>query len=189
MTALLKFEGQYFVDFLKKAKPFVSTEETRYYLNGIYFEPSDKCPATATATNGRILIHQELAAQGADGKIKPFILARQDAERLVKIMPKKDGDCFTLTQEEDGGLLFDSFDFKYRCKPVDEQFPDYRRTFPANAKMVNNAVNAQYLRAALAALGNKPVDIQQESDTSPKVFTSSEADGTTCIVMPMRVGG
>lgn len=186
MVAKIKFVGTELLEFFKAAKPFWSTEETRCYLNGIYFEPLPD-GAVGTATNGHILINKKLYSPEHEGEIKPFILHRNDIVRLIKTFPK-DTDVL-LKQEDDGELVFDFFDFEYRCKPVDGTYPDYTLVMPKNTSMKAEGLRADYVRAALSALGKKPVNIEQADDpATPQVFTSNEAEGLTCIVMPMRTG-
>lgn len=186
MTAQIKLSGDQLKEFFKVAKPFMSTEEARYYLCGIYFE-MDGSQLLGTATNGHILINQELESTPIEGEFTNFILSRADVDRLSKSFPKESD--VILTQEDSGELMFDFFDFKYRCYPVNGTYPDWRTALPKERKMKSTGLKAKYLKAALTALKDKPVNIEATADEScAQVFTSDEAEGMLCVVMPMKSG-
>ena len=112
----------------------ISTEETRYYLNGIFFHVSDEDEPVlkAAATDGHRLARFTLPRpEGADG-MPDVIVPRKAIAELRKLLDEAmDGNVqidlsaskirFTLGGE--GGVVLTS-------KLIDGTFPDYSRVIP-----------------------------------------------------------
>ena len=112
----------------------ISTEETRYYLNGIFFHVSDDSEPVlkAAATDGHRLARFTLSRpEGAEG-MPDVIVPRKAVAELRKLLEEKmDGNVqidlsaskvrFTLGGE--GGVVLTS-------KLIDGTFPDYSRVIP-----------------------------------------------------------
>ena len=112
----------------------ISTEETRYYLNGIFFHVSDDSEPVlkAAATDGHRLARFTLPRpDGAEG-MPDVIVPRKAVAELRKLLEEKmDGNVqidlsaskvrFTLGGE--GGVVLTS-------KLIDGTFPDYSRVIP-----------------------------------------------------------
>ncbi|MBA4764446.1 DNA polymerase III subunit beta [Qipengyuania huizhouensis] len=112
----------------------ISTEETRYYLNGIFLHVSDEDEPVlkAAATDGHRLARFTLPRPaGAEG-MPDVIVPRKAVAELRKLLDEKmDGDVlidlsaskirFTLGGE--GGVVLTS-------KLIDGTFPDYSRVIP-----------------------------------------------------------
>ena len=111
----------------------ISTEETRYYLNGIFLHVSDEDEPVlkAAATDGHRLARFTLARpDGADG-MPDVIVPRKAVAELRKLLEEADGNVlidlsaskirFTLSGE--GGVVLTS-------KLIDGTFPDYSRVIP-----------------------------------------------------------
>ena len=112
----------------------ISTEETRYYLNGIFLHVSDEDQPVlkAAATDGHRLARFTLPRpDGAEG-MPDVIVPRKAVAELRKLLDEKmDGDVqidlsaskirFTLGGE--GGVVLTS-------KLIDGTFPDYSRVIP-----------------------------------------------------------
>ncbi len=112
----------------------ISTEETRYYLNGIFFHVSDEAEPVlkAAATDGHRLARFTLPRpEGAEG-MPDVIVPRKAVAELRKLLEEAmDGNVqidlsaskvrFTLGGE--GGVVLTS-------KRIDGTFPDYSRVIP-----------------------------------------------------------
>ncbi|MHA6333344.1 DNA polymerase III subunit beta [Qipengyuania sp. CAU 1752] len=112
----------------------ISTEETRYYLNGIFFHVSDEDEPVlkAAATDGHRLARYTIARpDGAEG-MPDVIVPRKAVAELRKLLEERmDGNVlvdlsaskirFTLGGE--GGTVLTS-------KLIDGTFPDYSRVIP-----------------------------------------------------------
>jgi len=107
----------------KKIVPFMSTEDSRYYLQGVYLEYSNG-NLRATATNGHILCTMEWDLPEQE-KQEPFqvICPALAVKNLVKnITAKKDEDggvMITVSGEAKKKIIFDLFEFKYESQCID----------------------------------------------------------------------
>ena len=123
-----------FADLIDRTRFAISTEETRYYLNGIFFHVSDDNEPVlrAAATDGHRLARFTLPRpDGAEG-MPDVIVPRKAVAELRKLLEEKmDGNVqidlsaskvrFTLGGE--GGVVLTS-------KLIDGTFPDYSRVIP-----------------------------------------------------------
>ena len=178
----------------KKIAPFMSTEDTRYYLNGVYFEYKNQT-LKATATNGHILCSMdwELNEESEDGEFN-VICPAHAVRHLLKIISAKsstDGGVLVTVSDDKKYIEFDFFDYKYKTACVDGTYPDYSATIPKPNERITKGMNAKYLVAVLNALGNSPVNIEVDklegAESSPHLFSSDDEDGVKCVIMPIRV--
>jgi DNA polymerase-3 subunit beta len=121
-------------EMVDKTRFAISTEETRYYLNGIFFHVSDDDQPVlrAAATDGHRLARYTIARpEGAEG-MPDVIVPRKAVGELRKLLDEAlDGNVeidlsaskirFTLGGE--GGVVLTS-------KLIDGTFPDYSRVIP-----------------------------------------------------------
>lgn len=191
----VKIDSLEFKNRMKKMKPFISTEETRYYLNGVYLEYDGQYELKATATNGHILRQMILPLSDSHepcGEKVAGILPRQAIDHLDKIISKSTGGLGALVTFEDGAnILFDFGDVTYRTHLIDGTFPHYTRVIPNGEVSLKKGMRAEYLMAALKALGNNPVDISTDDEgkesSAAHLFSSPEQGDVKCVIMPMRV--
>jgi DNA polymerase III subunit beta len=109
----------------------ISTEETRYYLNGIYLHMAKKDKMEmlrAVATDGHRLARVELPLpQGASG-IPGVIVPRKTINELRKLIEETGEDVeFALS---DAKVRFAFDDVELISKLIDGTFPDYDRVIP-----------------------------------------------------------
>ena len=167
----------------------ISTEETRYYLNGIFLHVSeeDKPVLKAAATDGHRLARFTLARpEGAEG-MPDVIVPRKAVQELRKLLEESlDGNAeidlsaskirFTLGGE--GGVVLTS-------KLIDGTFPDYSRVIPTgNDKLLKLDPKSFYEGvdrvATIATERTRAVKMALDSDkvtlsvTSPDNGTAAE---------------
>ncbi|WP_435164530.1 DNA polymerase III subunit beta [Falsirhodobacter sp. 1013] len=119
-----------------KAKFAISTEETRYYLNGVYMHvatgedgPVLRCVATDGHRLARIDAPLPDGAQGMAGVIVP----RKTVGELRKLLDDDDADIEVSVSETK--VRFATPNIIMTSKVIDGTFPDYTRVIPqANAK-------------------------------------------------------
>lgn len=114
----------------------MSTEETRYYLNGLYFHPADQEGAPVlrvVATDGHRLARMEMPLpSGADG-MPGVIVPRKTVGELSKLIDEIGGDVEVSLSETKIRFAFDGV--VLTSKLIDGTFPDYNRVIPfANDK-------------------------------------------------------
>ncbi len=104
----------------------ISTEETRYYLNGIYLHPSEG-GLMLVATDGHRLAKRFLPAATAPQDWKGVIVPRKAAAILDKILPKTGSLRVGLTESK---ITIEAGGVRLASKLIDGTFPDYRRVIP-----------------------------------------------------------
>lgn len=171
---------------LGKAEPFISTEETRYYLNGVCWHTLDNGLALV-ATDGHRLarIKSDIECSAAFGNSQ-VILPRYAVRFLVKNVKCSTRVYFT---SEKRVMYFNAQGMRYATKMIDGAFPDYKRVLPQGESAFTLAVNSDKLLAALrrvTATGAKTITIMFNGTrlvASAKDFDSNAASialpGTT----------
>jgi DNA polymerase-3 subunit beta len=111
----------------------ISTEETRYYLNGIYLHAakSDKVNMLrAVATDGHRLARMEIPLpEGASG-MPGVIVPRKTVTELRKLLDEMDQDVSVALS--DTKIRFTFADTVLTSKLIDGTFPDYDRVIPVS---------------------------------------------------------
>ncbi|WP_095011291.1 DNA polymerase III subunit beta [Tsuneonella mangrovi] len=176
-------------DLIDRTRFAISTEETRYYLNGIFFHVSDEEQPVlkAAATDGHRLARFTIPRpEGAEG-MPDVIVPRKAVAELRKLLDEAlDGNVqvdlsaskirFTLGGE--GGVVLTS-------KLIDGTFPDYSRVIPTgNDKLLKLDPRSLYEGvdrvATIATEKTRAVKMGLENDkvtlsvTSPDNGTAAE---------------
>ncbi|GBQ84331.1 DNA polymerase III subunit beta [Asaia krungthepensis] len=111
----------------------ISTEETRYYLNGIYFhvaKDGDTPKLRAVATDGHRLARVETDLPAGAGDMPGVIIPRKTVAELRKLLDEGAGAVQvslseTRIQFRVGAVMLTS-------KLIDGTFPEYERVIPKN---------------------------------------------------------
>ncbi len=118
---------------IDRTKFAMSTEETRYYLNGIYLHAADNngvAVLRAVATDGHRLARFEMPLpEGADG-MPGIIIPRKTVGELRKLVEEA-GDAIQVSLSE-GKIRFAFDHIVLTSKLIDGTFPDYQRVIPKN---------------------------------------------------------
>ncbi|MBC8337778.1 MAG: DNA polymerase III subunit beta [Rhodospirillales bacterium] len=116
---------------IDKTRFAISTEETRYYLNGIYLHAAERDGAAvlrAVATDGHRLASIEVPLPpGADG-MPGVIVPRKAVSELRKLVDETTADIAVSLSEAKVRFSFD--DTVLTSKLIDGTFPDYQRVIP-----------------------------------------------------------
>jgi DNA polymerase-3 subunit beta len=117
---------------IDKTQFAISTEETRYYLNGIYLHvagPTKAQKLRAVATDGHRLAQAELdAPKGAEG-MPGIIVPRKTVGEVQRLIEDLDAEIsIELSQTK---IRFTIGDVVLTSKLIDGTFPDYGRVIPA----------------------------------------------------------
>jgi DNA polymerase-3 subunit beta len=113
----------------------ISTEETRYYLNGIYFHKNDNGALAAVATDGHRLAMTIMDMPSGADQIPNIILPRKAVAEIRKMIGEDEGEVVVSLSEMRAAFSFG--DVKLTSKLIDGSFPDYTRVIPkGNDKMV-----------------------------------------------------
>jgi DNA polymerase-3 subunit beta len=185
----------------------ISSEETRYYLNGIYLHPVSEGGALdlrLAATDGHRLARLAIDAPEGSLGAPNVIVPRQVVAVLAKELGRvpEDGDVGVSMGSEGKLLLFtlpmpDANDFGatlvIQAKAIDGTFPDYTRVIPdapPNRLTVNREALLGALRrvAVLADGKSRAVKIEADEDRLTLSATSIEL-GEACEDVPCVYGG
>jgi DNA polymerase-3 subunit beta len=113
-------------DALKKAigfaLPYVSTEETRYYLNGVFFDGDQ-----AVATDGHRLASYPFGFDA--GVMSGAILPTPASRALLKLPPVRN----VVANEGRTRLRFAMDGVTMTARLIDGKYPEWRRVVPSNA--------------------------------------------------------
>lgn len=178
----------------------MSTEETRYYLNGIYLHMADSDGAKvlrSVATDGHRLARVEIpipyGAEGMPGVIVP----RKAVVEVRKLIDESGGNVVVSLSETKIRFAFD--DVVLTSKLIDGTFPDYDRVIPfANDKALSvdlqrfsravdlvSTISTEKSRAVKLSLDDGTLVL---SATSPDAGSATEEIEVEYGAGPMEIG-
>ncbi|MFS4439453.1 DNA polymerase III subunit beta [Paracoccaceae bacterium GXU_MW_L88] len=114
-----------------KAKFAISTEETRYYLNGVYLHIADGAQGQAlraVATDGHRLARVDGALPDGAGAAPGVIVPRKTVGELRKLLESDDTEIDVAVSETK--IRFSTPEIALTSKVIDGTFPDYSRVVP-----------------------------------------------------------
>lgn len=116
---------------VEKTRFAISTEETRYYLNGIYLHQAGQSEALrAVATDGHRLAQAQVdLPQGAAG-MPGVIVPRKTVLEIVKLLEGEEGEIEVALSSSK--IRFTADGLVLTSKLIDGTFPDYERVIPRN---------------------------------------------------------
>ncbi|MFA6116599.1 MAG: DNA polymerase III subunit beta [Sphingomonas sp.] len=184
---------------IDKTRFAISTEETRYYLNGIFWHVSDDPQPVlkAAATDGHRLARVTMPRpDGAEG-MPDVIIPRKCVAELRKLLDEIDGSVgVSLSPTK---IRFDLGQALLTSKLIDGTFPDYSRVIPTgNDKILKidprsfeegvdrvSTIATEKTRAVKMALDRDKITL---SVTSPENGTAAEEVPGDYAAMPFEIG-
>jgi len=184
---------------IDKTRFAISTEETRYYLNGIFLHVSDDPQPVlkAAATDGHRLARVTVARpDGAEG-MPDVIVPRKCVGELRKLLDEIDGSVgVSLSSTK---IRFDLGQALLTSKLIDGTFPDYSRVIPTgNDKILKidprsfeegvdrvSTIATEKTRAVKMALDRDRITL---SVTSPENGTAAEEVSGDYSAAPFEIG-
>ncbi|MFZ5677896.1 MAG: DNA polymerase III subunit beta [Pseudomonadota bacterium] len=116
---------------VEKTRFAISTEETRYYLNGIYLhEVSSNQTLRAVATDGHRLARAQVPLPDGAKGMPGIIVPRKTVLELVKLIEGDDGEVEVALSASKIRFSFNGLTLT--SKLIDGTFPDYERVIPRN---------------------------------------------------------
>ena len=110
----------------------ISTEETRYYLNGIYFhtvEDEGELKLRAVATDGHRLAQAQTTAPDGSAGMPGIIVPRKAVAEVQKLLEEPDASVTVELSETK--IRFTVNQVVMTSKLIDGTFPDYNRVIPS----------------------------------------------------------
>ena len=153
-----------------KSKFAISTEETRYYLNGVYLHVADgdggkvlRC----VATDGHRLARIDAALPDGAAEMSGVIVPRKTVGELRKLLD--DDDMQIAVSVSETKIRFATPDITLTSKVIDGTFPDYTRVIPTgNTRRLevdaNDFAKAVDRVATVSSERSRAVKLQLEDD-------------------------
>ena len=164
----------------------ISTEETRYYLNGIYVHVADTGAAKvlrAVATDGHRLARVEVdpVPEGAAG-MPGVIVPRKTVNELRKLLDEVSGEIEVALS--DTRIQFKVGTISLTSKLIDGTFPEYERVIPRDNDKVlrvgsGDFANAVARVAAISSERSRPVKLSLARDLLVISAASAEQGSAT----------
>ena len=120
-------------ELIERTQFAISTEETRYYLNGIYLhalEVSGAPTLRAVATDGHRLARAEVEAPAGSAGMPGIIIPKKTVGEVQKLLDGADGDI--NVEISDTKIRFTLGGVVLLSKLIEGTFPDYERVTPKN---------------------------------------------------------
>ena len=152
-------------DLIDATRFAISTEETRYYLNGIYLHKADDGHLCAVATDGHRLALTRQALPSGASQMPSVILPRKAVGELRKLLDDYDGDVSVGLSETRAEFGFGAV--RLTSKLIDGTFPDYTRVIPAGNDRI-----MQVDAASFSAAVDRVSTISSEKSRSVKMGKS-----------------
>lgn len=185
-----------------------STEETRYYLNGVHVEPHAVKGVTLTATDG----HKAVSLYDADGFADETATVRLTKEALKACKPGRNErrDVVIYTRSNDATVNITTVDregrdtkvqptgaevitdvpvaFSKDCK-IDGTYPDYRRVFPSKIEFSGASSSAAFSSLVLDDLNAVSAELGKHYSTQGRAagvmrINSSDALCAALVTFP-----
>ncbi len=170
---------------IDRTKFAMSTEETRYYLNGIYVHAADNEGVSvlrAVATDGHRLARFEMPLPEGAEAMAGVIIPRKTVLELRKLLEEAADTIKISLSETKVSFAFDHIILT--SKLIDGTFPDYQRVIPSgNDKFVD--VNPKTFSAAIDRVStisdgkSRAVKITLKDRTMTLSANSAEAGSAT----------
>lgn len=181
---------------IDRTKFAMSTEETRYYLNGIYLHQAEQEGVQvlrAVATDGHRLARFEMPLPEGAANMPGIIIPRKAIGELRKLADDA-ADAITITLSENK-IRFAFDHIILTSKLIDGTFPDYQRVIPegndkiveVDAKALTSAVDRVSTisdgksRAIKIAMNGKLMTISASSAEAGSATEEVEVNGETDI--------
>lgn len=186
-------EAAMFYDMFDKTAFAVSTDETRYNINGVLIETLQEGRNNLVrfvATDGHRLAFVDRAAEGFV-LAEPVIVPRKGIQEIKKILEGNEGAA--KVEVRDGFFTVQSGTVTLGVRLVDGQFPDYRQVIP-NERKTTLVVEREEMLAAVRRVSlvttdkNKAVRVKVVDDTLQVSSSSPEYGEASDTVSAVKDG-
>jgi DNA polymerase-3 subunit beta len=161
----------------------ISTEETRYYLNGVYLhcpEVAAGAPPTlrAVATDGHRLACVDAPAPEGATEAPGVIVPRKTVAELRKMLDDDDAEVAVSVSE--GKIRFQIGALTMTSKVIDGAFPDYTRVIPQNNDRAMRVAPEEFRKvvdrvATVSAERSRAVKLTIDEDRLQLTVTSPDS--------------
>lgn len=196
LPTVFELSAEILKQIIDKTRFAISTEETRYYLNGIFLHVADDT-LKAAATDGHRLARVTVARPDGAESMPDVIVPRKCVAELRKLLDEVDGSVgVSLSGSK---IRFDLGAAILTSKLIDGTFPDYSRVIPTgNDKILKidpksfmegvdrvSTIATEKTRAVKMALDRDRITL---SVTSPDNGTAAEEVPGDYAAQPFEIG-
>ncbi|RDD63088.1 DNA polymerase III subunit beta [Ferruginivarius sediminum] len=172
----------------------ISTEETRYYLNGIYLHATkgnESQVLRGVATDGHRLARFEMSLPDGAAGIPGVIIPRKTVNELRKLIDETEGAIEIGLSDTKVRFKFDST--LLTSKLIDGTFPDYERVIPSGNDKTMNVDCKVFAKAVdrvstISTEKSRAVKLSLEDGTLTLSATSPE-NGSASEELEVNYGG
>lgn len=183
-----EFEFQFTVtqeeckELIDKTRFAISTEETRYYLNGIYLHAAGEEGSRtlrSVATDGHRLAQTEITLPAGADKMPGVIVPRKTVMELKKLLEEAGADIEISVSN--AKIRFVCGDAVLVSKLIDGTFPDYERVIPADNNRPMEVDNKRLIQAVdrvstIASDKSRAIKLKLENGTL-NLFADNQDSG------------
>ncbi len=140
----IKINSQIIFKLIDKTKFAISNEETRYFLNGLYFNinrEENKSIVTLVGTDGHRLAKFSHYIENNIDEVSGVIIPKKTIYELSKLISERDQSI--LISISSNKIIFTIDNIIFISKLIDGSFPDYKRVIPkenSNVLKVNREI-------------------------------------------------
>ena len=185
---------------IDKTRFAISTEETRFYLNGIYLHAAKeqkKPTLRAVATDGHRLARYELDLPDGAADMPGVIVPRKTVAELRRLLDDAEGAIDISLS--DTKIQFSTDGVELTSKLIDGTFPDYQRVIPAGNDKALALDSKEFAHAVdrvstISADKTRAVKLNLAQDrltltvVNPDSGTATEDLGATYSATPIEIG-
>jgi len=143
----------------------VSTDETRYFMNGVYMEKTQDGSLVMVSTDGRRLAFVKTDTRGNVPDFKPVIIPTKGLGILLKRLSDEGMLDIAITEKS---IFFRFNTYQVSSVLIEGQFPNYQKVIPQTQKFSFSAKKADVMEAL------KRVSIFVEQKSNRTFFSVSE---------------
>ncbi len=149
LSKKLKIDSQSLLKLIDKTKFAISNEETRYFLNGLYFSITKKNGnnyITIVGTDGHRLAKLDYINQDLKEEIPGVIIPKKTINELSRLLSDDSGE--TEININTNKIIFFIKNTVLISKLIDGNFPDYKKVIPTDNSSILH-VNRSELSSAV----------------------------------------
>lgn len=169
MVASVTLPGKQWASLFSQVAYAICKDETRYYLNGVYLDPTED-GFQFVATDGHRMACKTVSAT-IDGVATAEILPTALVNEIIRLTDKIEADVDLEWNDAKARLSFPGGSIT--SKLVDGRFPDYQRLFPAN----NERIAKGHVKALAQAADYCATIADEVGDSRARKLKMELADG------------
>lgn len=175
----------------------ISTEETRYYLNGVFMQPTPAHERTDSlrfvSTDGHRMAVHDSALEGVP-QFDGVIIRRDTVALLLPLLKAKGAPAAVSVRVARQRIEFTCGAVVVRAKPIDGTFPDYGRCVPRaddeNTRATfNRRAMIEAIKAVATIKGKRGSAVGLSFDDGRAKLWASSEDGGAESSVPCEVSG